>query len=180
MAQLTAKLFRDYFGGSWLGKITKNGEFLREVTFNWNKVFGEYSSIGAEEGFVAPYSSGAIDNTNQISAAGWRNDVKRWYITWYNEFGGYGELQWVSQEIVNNRTVLYGFIQECKQETDCLTDHIVECEIIDQDNFIYTIRSFRKGQVEIEFRRNRTSKELKTLIQDQVKGLKSIAEITKF
>ena len=35
MAELTAKLFRDFFGGSWCGKITRNGEFQREVVFNW-------------------------------------------------------------------------------------------------------------------------------------------------
>ena len=48
MAQLTAKLFRDYFGGSWKGTIMKNGEFQREIIFNWNKSFGEFSAIGTE------------------------------------------------------------------------------------------------------------------------------------
>lgn len=167
MAPLTAKLFRDYFGGSWLGRITKNGEFLREITFNWNTAFGEYSAIGIEEGSFAPYSSGIIDNTNQISVTGWRSDVKRWCATWYNQFGGYGELQWVSQEVVKNRTVLFGFIHECKQESDCLTNHVVECEIIDQNNFVYTIRSFRKGFVKIEVERVRTAEELKKFIKNQ-------------
>jgi len=35
MAELAAKLFRDYFGGGWVGKVKKNGKFQREVVFNW-------------------------------------------------------------------------------------------------------------------------------------------------
>jgi len=180
MAQLTAKLFRDYFGGSWKGKIFKNGEFQREITFNWNKSFGEFSAIGVEVGYIVPPSNGAIDNTNQVSIAGWKSDVKRWYRTWYNEFGGYGELQWTSRAKIDNKTVLYGFVHECKQESDDCTEHIIQCEIIDKNHFKYTIQSFRKGIVIIEVKRVRTSKELKKLMEDQTKGIKPYANINEF
>ncbi len=49
-------------------------------------------------------------------------------------------------------------VHECKQESDDPTDHIVMCEMYDQDNFKYTIQSFRKGLVEIVARRIRTAK----------------------
>lgn len=42
MTELTANLFRDLFDGCWSGKITKNGEFQREIIFNWPKAFGQY------------------------------------------------------------------------------------------------------------------------------------------
>ena len=54
MAALTAKLFRDYFGGSWACKVTKNGDFQREIIFNWPQAFGKYSSLGTGEGLVVP------------------------------------------------------------------------------------------------------------------------------
>lgn len=178
MAELTAKLFRDYFGGSWLGKIIKNGDFQREITFNWPSPYGKYASLGTEAGLIAPPDGGVLDNTRQIIIAGWRSDVHRWCYTWHNEFGGYGELQWSSQEVVNGVTVLYGIAHECKQETDDPTDHIVMCEMFDQDNFKYTVRSFRKGLVEIVARRIRTGKELDAIMEAQVKGIKSIASLT--
>ena len=153
MAELTAKLFRDFFEGSWSGKITKNGEFQREIVFNWPKAFGKYSSLGTEEGMLVPPNRGALDDTRQVAIAGWHSDVRRWIQTWHNEFGGYGEIQWTSQELIDGKTVLYGFGHECKQESDDRTDHILMCEMIDLDNFKYTIRSFRKGLLEINFNR---------------------------
>ena len=38
------------------------------------------------------------------------------------------------------------------------------CELFDQDNFKYTIRSFRKGILEIVATRIRTAKELNELL----------------
>ena len=160
MAHLTAKLFRDYFGGSWSGRITKNGEFQREVVFNWPELNGEFSSLGTEPGLVVPPNGGVLDDTRQIIVAGWRSDIRRWSHVWHNEFGGYGELQWTSQDIVNGITVIYGFGHECKQEGDDPTDHIAMCEMFDQDNFKYTLQSFRKGLVEIAAQRIRNAKEL--------------------
>ncbi len=169
MASLTAALFRDYFSGSWSCKVSRNGEFQREIMFNWPAAFGKYSSIGTEAGLIVPTDGGVIDNTAQIMMAGWQSDVRRWCYSWYNEFGGHGELQWTSQEVVDGITVLYGFAHECKQETDDPTDHIVQCEMYDQDNFKYTIRSFRKGLVEIVARRIRSGTALNTLMEQQAK-----------
>jgi len=170
VAALTATLFRDYFGGSWSGRITKNDEFQREIVFNWPVAFGKFSSIGTKAGLIVPQNGGIFDDTRQIAISGWHSDTKRWSNVWHNEFGGYGEVQWTSQDVVNGITVLYGFCHECKQETDDPTEHIVMCEMFDQDNFKYTIKSFRKGIVEIEARRIRTGKELDTIMKKQAKS----------
>jgi hypothetical protein len=177
MAELTAKLFRDYFGGSWCGKVSKNGEFQREVVFNWPKAFGTFSCFGTGEGLVVPPGLCVQDNTRQVAISGWRSDTRRWCTHWYNEFGGYGELQWISQDEVNGVTVLHGSLHECKQETDDPTDHSAICEIYDQANFKYTISSFRKGLVEIVARRIRTAKELNTLLEKQAETIVSFAEL---
>ena len=79
--------------------------------------------------------------------------------------------------MVNNITILYGFCHECKQETDDPTDHIIRCELIDQDNFRYTLQSFRKGIVEIDARRIRTAKELNALLEKQAITAISFAEL---
>lgn len=171
MAELTAKLFRDYFGGSWKGRISKNGDFQREIVFNWPLAFEKFSSLGTEPGLLMPPFGGALDNTSQVAFAGWRSDARRWAHTWQNEFGGFGELQWTSQEKVEGRTVLHGFIHECKQKGDDPTEHIAKCEMFDQDNFKYTISSFRKGLIEIVARRINTSVELKRIMEKQAKNL---------
>lgn len=178
MAELTAKLFREYFGGSWIGRITKNGEFQREVVFNWPELRGKFSSLGVEAEKMAPPGLGIQDNTRQIAIAGWRSDIRRWSAQWYNEFGGYGELQWSSKDVVNGVTVLYGSLHECKQESDDPTDHIAMCELFDQDNFRYTNRSFRKGILEIVARRIRTGNELNVLLEEQAKTAISFSEIS--
>jgi len=177
LAELTAKLFRDFFGGSWSGKITRNGEFQREIVFNWPKAFGKYSSLGTEEGGLVPPGRGSLDNTSQVAIAGWRSDLRRWAHAWHNEFGGYGEIQWTSQEEVNGLTIIYGFGHECKQECDDPTDHICMCELFDQDNFKYTIRSFRKGLLEIVFKRIRTSMELNELLEKQTDKVMSFEKL---
>ncbi len=169
MAVLTAELFRDYFPGSWTGKISRNGEFQREIIFNWPGALGKYSAIGIEQGLMVPPCTGALDDTKQVAIAGWRSDIRRWTHSWHNEFGGYGEVQWTSKEVIDGITVLYGFGHESKQETDDPTNHIVMCEMKDQDHFKYTIRSFRKGLLEIEFIRTRNGEELKTLLEKQAK-----------
>ena len=174
MAELTAKIFRDVFGGSWLGRITKNGEFNREIVFNWPLAFGKFSSLGTESGLLVPPNSGALDDTKQVAIAGWRADVRRWRHLWHNEFGGYGEIQWTSQEVINGITVLYGFGHECKQETDDPTDHIVMCEMFDENNFKYTIKSFRKGVTEIIAKRIRTAQELSALLEKKTSKIKNV------
>ena len=178
MAELTSKIFRNYFSGSWSSRITKNGEFQREIVFNWPEAFGKFTSLGTEEGLIAPPNLGVQDNTRQVAIAGWRPDIRRWSHVWHNEFGGYGEVQWTSQDEVNGITVLFGFVHECKQESDDPTDHIAMCEMYDQDNFKYTIRSFRKGLTEIIASRIRTSKELNELLKKQAGPVISFSEIS--
>ena len=177
MPELTAKLFRDYFGGSWKGKISKNGEFQREIIFNWPKAFENFSSIGTESGLFVPPHSGGLDDTRQVAISGWRSDTRRWYAQWYNEFGGYGELQWTSMEVVNGITVLHGSLHECKQESDVPTDHVAMCEMFDHDNFKYTIQSLRKGLTEITARRVRSGKELNTLMERQAKKVPAFSKL---
>ncbi len=179
MAELTAKLFRDYFGGSWIGRITKNGEFQREIIFNWPELSGKFSSLGVEAGRIVPPGLGIQDNTRQVAIAGWRSDSKSWYAHWHNEFGGYGELQWTSHDIVDDVSILYGSLHECKQEGDDPTEHITLCEMYNNDNFRYTLRSFRKGVLEIEARRIRTGKELNALLEKQAESAADFVELCK-
>lgn len=179
MADLTASLFRNYFGGSWLGKVSRNGEYLREIEFNWPQAFEQYTAIGTEGGLKVPFGAGFNDNTKKISVSGWRQDVNRWCISWYNEFGGYGEMQWTSQEVINGVTSIFGFGHECKQESDSPTNHIISCEMTDQNNFKYTIQSFRKGIVEIKARRIRTAKALKRLMKEEVKGMMPFSDVVE-
>ena len=177
MAGLTAKLFRDFFGGSWCGQIIRNSELQREVVFNWPELSGKFSSLGPEPGLMVPPGTGILDDTRQIAISGWRCDTGRWGHLWHNEFGGYGEIQWTSQEIVDGITVIYGFGHECKQECDDPTDHIIKCELYDHNNFKYTISSFRKGLLEIVARRIRTGNELNALLEKQAKTAVSFAEL---
>ncbi len=178
MAELKAKVFRDFFGGSWVGKITRNGEFQREVVFNWPKTQGTFSSLGIEPGWIVPPGDGVIDDTRQVAISGWRCDIRRWVQLWHNEFGGYGEITWTSQTVIDEITILYGVCHECKQESDDPTDHIVKCEIFDQNNFKYTIQSFRKGLTEIVATRIRTANELKILMEKQTEKMQSFSETT--
>jgi hypothetical protein len=177
MSELTANLFRDFFGGSWSGVITRNGDFKRMVVFNWPELSGEYSSLGTGTGLMAPPGGGILDDTRQVAISGWRNDTRRWVHLWHNEFGGYGEIQWTSQDVVNGVKVLYGFVHECKQEGDDPTDHVIMCELFDNNNFKYTIRSFRKGLLEIVACRIRTAKELNELLKTQAKKADSFPEL---
>ena len=172
MAALTSELFRNYFGGSWLSKIFLNGQYLRDIEFNWPEAFGgKFTSIGTEAGFMVPRGAGFYDNTRKVEIAGWRQDLKRWSVIWYNEYGGYGEMNWTCQEFINGVQFLYGYGRECKQESDDPTDHILSCEMEDQDNFKCSLRSFKKGLIEIHAKRIRTSEELHVLIKSHDQGI---------
>jgi hypothetical protein len=177
MADLTAKMFRDFFGGSWSAKVTRNGEFQREVVFNWPELGSNNSCFGTEPGLIVPQGAGVLDDTRQVSVSGWRHDVRRWSHVWHNEFGGYGEIQWTSMDVVNGINVLYGYCHECKQECDDPTDHIVMCELLDGSSFRYTIKSYRKGVLEIDATRIRTAKELNALLKNQAGTAKSFSEL---
>ena len=179
MAELTAKIFRDFFGGSWSGKVSRNGEFQREVIFNWPELSSNNSCLGTGPGLIVPQESGVLDDTRQICISGWRHDIRRWSHLWHNEFGGYGEIQWTSQEVLNGISVLYGFCHECKQECDDPTDHIIRCEILDSDSFRYTLQSFRKGILEIAASRIRTAKELNALLKKQADSAIGFSELLR-
>lgn len=166
---LTANIFRDYFGGRWLGKIIKNGQFQREIVFNWPIAFGKFSSIGTEEGLKVISGSGFFDDTKKIVIAGWQPETKRWVCYWYNKFGGHGEIQWRSQDIVNNIKVLYGIVHECKQESEMPSEHIILCEMNSLNNFKFTLRSFEKGIIEIDAKRIKTAKALRDIMKEQLK-----------
>lgn len=172
MAKLTANIFREYFGGSWLGQISKNGEFQREIVFNWQTPFDKFSAFGTESGEVVPSNNGTLDDTKQVSLGGWRSDVNKWFNVWHNEYGGYGEIEWTSMKEYNGTTIIYGSGKECKQESDDITDHIIKCEIFDADNFKYTIRSFRKGITIIKATRIKTSTELNVELKKQASFIK--------
>jgi hypothetical protein len=173
MAALTAKLFRDYFGGSWSGKVSKNGQFQREIIFNWPQLFGEYSALCSCDRLGASSGDSAQADTRQVVISGWRSDVSRWCSTWHNEFGGSGELQWTSQEEIDGVNVIYGYVHECKQEGDDPTDHSAMCEMYDPDHFKLTLQSFRKGLVEIFSKRIRTAKELNELLDKKAANISS-------
>ena len=177
MPELTANIFRDFFGGSWSGRISRNGEFQREVVFNWPELSSRQSCLGTEPGFIVPEGDGVLDDTRQVSISGWRQDLRRWSHVWHNEFGGYGEIQWTSQDIVNGIGVIYGYCHECKQEGDDPTDHIIMCELFDKDSFRYTLQSFRKGILEIVASRIRTAIELNELLKKQADSAKSFTEL---
>jgi hypothetical protein len=51
------------------------------------------------------------------------------------------------------------------------------CEFYDTDNFKYTIRSFRKGLLEIVAKRIRTGMELNELLAKQVDGIVGFEEL---
>jgi hypothetical protein len=138
---------------------------------------GSFSSLGTEPGLVVLPGGGVLDDTRQVAISGWRDDVRRWIHIWHNEFGGYGEIQWTSQEVVNGIKTIYGFGHESKQEGDDPTDHIIMCEFYDTDNFKYTIRSFRKGLLEIVAKRIRTGRELNELLAKQVDGIVGFEEL---
>ena len=186
MAELNAKLFRDFFGGSWHATVyaTPIGEtkerLAREVVFNWPSPYGEKSCLGSPAGWIAPPGGGVQDDTPQVGMAGWRCDIKRWCDPWFNVYGGYGELQWTSQAVVNGKTVVYGFVHECKKEGDDPCDHIAKCEIIGQDNFVYTITSFLKGTLRITGKRLRTAEELNKILSAAGEAAKNgFADIVK-
>jgi len=74
-------------------------------------------------------------------------------------------------------TILYGFVHECKQESDDPTEHIVMCEMYDDNNFKYTIRSFRKGLLEIDASSISTAKKFNALFKKQANTVKTISQL---
>ena len=160
MAELTEKLIREYFKGSWSGKVFINGGFTHEIAFNWTEESIQYSvpNIKLEWRLVTD-GINKSDKNNRIIAI-WRSDKCTWINIWNNESGGFSELRWTSQEEVNGITVLYGFLHERKTDKEIPTEHIAMCELQDKQNFKYTILSYRKGILEMVAKRTGISDEM--------------------
>lgn len=153
MVELTAKLIRDYFKGSWLGKVSINGDFINENIFNWTEESDQYPVPNVKlEWKLLSESGNKAKKDNQIFSV-WRSDKSSWVNIWYNESGGYNELHWTSQEEVNGMTVLFGFLRERTNDSKLPTEYIAMCELNNQNSFKYTILSFRKGILEINAKR---------------------------
>jgi hypothetical protein len=149
MVELTAKLIRDYFKGSWSCKVFINGEFINEIIFNCTEESDRYSVPNVKlEWKLLSESENKTKKDNQIIAV-WRSDKSSWVNMWYSESGGYNELHWTSQEEVNGIPVLFGFLRERTNDSKLPTEYIAMCELSNQNSFKYTILSYRKGILEI-------------------------------
>jgi hypothetical protein len=153
MAELTTKLVREFFAGSWSCQVFINGELNHEIEFNCTEESGKFSVPRVKlEYWLLTNNGKKEEKSNQIIVA-WRSDKHSWVNMWYNESGGYNELQWTSQEKINGNTVLYGYFRERNTEGELPTEHIAMCELLDQENFKYTILSYRKGILEMSAKR---------------------------
>ena len=168
MAELTSKLVRDYFAGSWLGQVYINGELIHELEFKWTEESGRYSVPRINLEYWLLNESGDKEEKNNQIIVTWRSDNRSWVNIWYNESGGCSEQQWTSQEEVNGITVLYGSLRERTTEYGLPTEHIAMCELNDQNNFKYTILSYRKGILEMIAKRTCTETEMIAFSDKQV------------
>ena len=168
MAELTSKLVRDYFKGSWSGKVFINGEFTNEIIFTWTEESEQYSVPNVKLDWKIMTDKLNIgEKVNRIISV-WRSEKRSWINMWYNESGGYSEQQWTSQEEVNGVTVLYGSLCERITDGGLPTEHIAMCELKNKNNFKYTILSYRKGILEMVAKRNETPDEMNKIAEKQV------------
>jgi len=149
VAELDAKLIRDYFGGRWTCTTYKNGELVRENAVEIKGSPEKPGGIGEIAFGMLALGFASVDEHDQLAIAGWHSDINRWCDRCYNEAGGYSEHSWTSQGEINGVTVLYGTVHVCEKEGDDPADYIAMCELLDRDNFKYTIQSYKKGIVEI-------------------------------
>ncbi len=160
MAELNAKELRHFFEGNWVCTTYKNGELVREnaVTFEGNSE--EPGETGSSAFRILQLGLESVNGSIELAISGWHSDIRTWCNRCYNEAGGYSELNWTSQGEMNGVTVLYGTVHVCEKEGDDPADYIAMCELLDQDNFRYTIQSYRKGIVEIVANRVSTAEKL--------------------
>ncbi len=173
MAAITAKLVRDYFKGSWSGKVFINGEFTNEIIFTWTEESEQYSVPNVKLDWKIMSDKLNIEEKDNRIIAVWRSDKSSWVNMWYNESGGYNELQWTSQEKLNGNTVLYGYLREINTEGEFPTEHIAMCELLDQEKFKYTILSYRKGILEMNAKRPSTENEMIAFSEKQAEKANS-------
>lgn len=162
MAELTSKLVSDYFAGTWICKVYINGELKYDLELRFTEESGKYSVHGVKLNFWFSTVNGDKGENKQI-IVNWRSDKLSWVNMWYNESGGYSEQQWTSQEEVNGITVLYGSLRERTAEGGLPTEHIAMCELKDENNFKYTILSYRKGILEMVAKRTGTVREINVI-----------------
>jgi len=173
MAELTTKLVRDYFKGSWSGKVFINGEFTNEIIFTWTEESEQYSVPNVKLHWKIMSDKLNIEEKDNRIISVWRSDKHSWVNMWYNKSGGYSEQQWTSQEEVNGITVMYGSLRERATEGGLPTEHIAMCELIDQNNFKYTILSYRKGILEMIAKRTSTENEMISFSEKQAEKANS-------
>lgn len=167
MAELTTKLVRDYFAGSWSCQVFINGELKHELEFNWTEELSKCSVPRLKvEWWLLTDNGEKEEKSNQVVLA-WRGDKRSWVNMWYNESGGYSEQQWTSQEEVNGITVLYGSLRERTTDGGLPTEHIAMCELTDQNSFKYTILSYRKGILEMVAKRTCTDEKANRIAEKQ-------------
>lgn len=149
MADITAKLVSDYFTGNWACEIFINGEHHNNLEFLCEEESGKSGVPHVKLTWWLLSDNHNLEaKDNQIIVV-WRSDLRCWVNMWYNESGGYNELQWTSQEEVNGNTVLYGYLLERLPEGGFPNEYIAMCELQDQNSFKYTILSYRKGILEM-------------------------------
>ena len=131
MAALDVKFIRESLAGKWDVAIKVNGKPAGNTIMDWPDAFG--LCLGVEPGKFVPAEVSVDANVRQIAMAGWRSDVGRWFGHWYNDKGGYGELQYTYME----GDTLYGYIHEVPVEGADPIEWSVSVKVIDHDNFHY-------------------------------------------
>ena len=106
MAKLDVKFIRESLPGKWNIDIIVDGKKVANLIMDWPDAFG--LCIGVEPGKFVSEEVTVEKGVRQIAMAGWRSDVQKWYGHWYNDKGGYGELQYTYQE----GNTLYGYIHD--------------------------------------------------------------------
>jgi hypothetical protein len=131
MAKLDVKFIRESLTGKWGVDVVVNGNKVTHLIMDWPDAFG--LAIGVEPGKVVPLDCTVQEGVKQIAMAGWRSDVQKWYGHWYNNKGGYGELQYTYQE----GNTLFGYIHDVPADGADPVEWAVAVEIPDHDHFIY-------------------------------------------
>lgn len=163
MAELTKKLIADYFAGNWSCQVFINGEVNHKVEFRWSEEYVKFSAPRIKSEWWLLSESGEKEGKSNPVVVAWRSDKRSWVNMWHNESGGYSEQQWTSQNEVNGITVLYGSLRERTTDGGLPTEHIAMCELKDENNFKYTILSYRKGILEMVAKRTGTVREINVI-----------------
>jgi hypothetical protein len=146
MAKLDVKFIRKALTGKWDIDVVVDGKKVSHLIMDWPDAFG--LCIGVEPGKFVSEEVTVEKGVKQIAMAGWRCDVQKWYGHWYNDKGGYGELQYTYQE----GNTLYGYIHDVPADGADPVEWSVAVEIPDHDHFIYRYFGV-KGTKELQAKR---------------------------